>query len=206
MRWQEQRKTMQEDKQGKAELAQYQDEVRTVDKCTPQTMWAPCQQASSNKLRFQPSQAGLAAGAAEQLLRAQAGCSWRGDEWTWSTTRGGNGMQSLFRCRCGCIYLLQVQQAQMPALTPSCLQNEATKQQEAERQRVSAQIEAERRATEVHKACPTSADVADQRNSRGRNRGRQTAPAGSAQCRLRHRRRLLLHVGGYCSNRVCVLN
>ena len=27
VRWQEQRKTMQEDKQGKAELAQYQDEV-----------------------------------------------------------------------------------------------------------------------------------------------------------------------------------
>ena len=27
MRWQEQRKTMQEDRQGKAELAKYQDEV-----------------------------------------------------------------------------------------------------------------------------------------------------------------------------------
>ena len=29
VRWQEQRKAMQEDRQGKAELAQYQDEVRT---------------------------------------------------------------------------------------------------------------------------------------------------------------------------------
>ena len=29
MRWQEQRKTMQEDRQGKAELAKYQDEVCT---------------------------------------------------------------------------------------------------------------------------------------------------------------------------------